>query len=457
MSSNGRIVQGSRLEVESLLPPLVAVALSILVGRLVVVHATLGIALVVAIPLVVLAVYLSGRLPLLPMILIPVSLLGLALPKSAEIALEVALAAVASWWLLAAFLRHEMPAAALAALCVPLLWLVFLLNANVPDLHTGMLGVRKATLPFVGLALGLLWPGASRKRATRAIPWLLLGAGIANLAIHLGAPSIESGFVRSGDVYTSLFAGVHRMQGLYSGPFHVALLGVFLALFGWQQIVGGALRRGALFLAPGLLLTYFSEVRSAYLVIVAGVILLGVFGRPASPGKWLRVGAQFGLLACVVALVFAFDSPKDTALSSITGLGQEQRALGRLQQWSIAESMVVASPAFGAGPGSAGSTLDQQFSGRLHVTSHDSALTFLVEGGVLGFSLVLLVCVLTFRSARRWLSTPHPGVVAAISLLGMSLTNNIEEAAPICVLLAILVGLRRETVTVPPASPRRNV
>ncbi len=422
-----------------------AVAASLALGAVVSLAGWVGFGLAIGAATVGVLVYRADRAPLILTLLIPASLAGLLLPQTGEIALEASLSAIAAWWAVANSSKGYARTAALASLCVPLLWGVLLLNKNIPDLHTGLLGLRKATLPFVGLALGLLWPRRGRAQVAQTIPWILLVAGTLNLFIHVGMPGVEQRFVRSANVYTSLFAGVHRMQGLYSGPFHIALLGVFLALFGWQQMLSRTFRRGLPFVAVGLLLTYFSEVRSGYLVIAAGMILLGVFGSGGQAGRWTRVAAQLGLLACGLAIVFAFASPKDTALTSISGLGHEQRALGRLAQWSMAGTLVTASPIYGWGPGSAGSTLGPQFEKGEHITSHDSALTFLVEGGIVGLGLVLMVCWLTFRSAKGWLRVSHPGVVAAIALLGMSLTNNIEEAAPICVLLAILIGLRAET------------
>ena len=395
------------------LPILVAVAASAGFGGLGGSQGTRGLAVGIGVLLLGVWIYLATKAPLVLALFIPASLLGLLLPLSVEIVVEACMAGIAVWWALTSFYRGDAPGAAIASLCVPLLWAVLLLNKNVPDLHTGMLGLRKATLVFVGLALGLLWPLKGRAQAVRAIPWILLGAGVLNLVVHLGAPGIEQGFVRAADVYTSSFGGVHRMQGVYGGPFHIALLGVFLVLFGWQTMIAGARVRGLPFVVVGLLLTYFSEVRSAYLVIATGVILLGVFGRPAQPGKWMRIGAQLGLVACGAALVFAFASPTDTALTSIGGLGHDQRALGRLQQWSMAGDLIVASPLYGWGPGSAGSTLDRKFVNDEHVTSHDSALTFLVEGGVIGLGLVILTAWLTLRSARGWLRACHPGVVAA--------------------------------------------
>jgi O-antigen ligase len=423
---------------------LIVLGICLGVGKFVALTGVVGLAAGIGVFLASVWAYFATKAPLVLTLLVPASLLGLLLPQTGEIAIEVGLAGTAAWWAIASFSQGNASPAAIASLCVPLLWAIFLINKNVPDLHTGLLGLRKATLPFIGLALGILWPYKSRAQATKVIPWILLSAGILNLFIHLGAPNIEEGFVRAGNVYTSLFAGVHRMQGLYSGPFHVALLGVFLALFGWQQIIGRSMGRGLPFVVVGLLLTYFSEVRSGYIVIIAGVILLGVFGGTVQAGKWTRIGAQLALLACGLAIVVAFASPKDTAFTSISGLSHEQRALGRLQQWSLAGTLIVASPVYGWGPGSAGSTLSQQFENHEHVTSHDSIITFFVEGGVLGLSLVLLAGWLTLKSTRGWLRVPHPGIAAAIALLGMSLTNNIEEAAPICVILAILVGLRAE-------------
>jgi O-antigen ligase len=431
-------------QAKSIFLSLGVMAVSVALGGLIALQPGLGVAAGGCVLVVLFALTTMSRAPLMLTALIPAFLLGLVLPQSAEIALEICMISIAAYWALKSFDNLEPSGAAIAALCVPLLWALLLFNSNVPDLHTGLLGLRKATLIFVGLALGLLWPRGTRQLAARVLPIMLLVAGVVNLIVYLLFPAFEQSFVRQGGVYTGLFHGIPRMQGIYSGPFHIALLGVFLGLYGWQRIIAGNVWRSAPFIVVGLSLVYFSEVRSAYLVIFAGVVILGVFGGPVRRGKWTRIGGQLALVGCGIALILSFGSSSDAALSSISNLGNEQRSLSRLTKWSEAGTLISESPIYGWGPGSGASVLDKSFENHKYVTSHDSLLTYLVEGGIIGLALVLLTGILTVRSSPNWLRTSHPGAIAAIALIGMSISNNIEEAAPICVVLAIIVGLRRE-------------
>jgi O-antigen ligase len=332
-----------------------------------------------------------------------------------------------------------------ACLAVSLLWLLLGLNPNVPNWATAVTGARKATLVFVALAAGALWPDETRNRATFLILSLLVLGGVASLAIHFGYPHLESSFSRQAGVYTGLFQGRPRLQGIYAGPFHVALLGSFLLLWCWHTYLVTRLKRWKIILpiaSLSIALIILASVRTAYLTVALGLVLTPLVA-PGLQSRGTRIVFMLRTVAVglLVALVLGSGLGSNSALSSIPSIGQANRDLGRLSSWATSISLFEHSPIFGYGPGSAAATLGPAFVGRTYVTADNQFLAVLVEGGLIGALAIGGVGLACLRGRRLVFDPAMPSAAAALTLVGFCATGNAFEAAPVSLFLATLIGL----------------
>lgn len=333
----------------------------------------------------------------------------------------------------------------IGALCLllPAVWMAGYLNPNEPDIGTALAGTRKATLAFVALGVGALWPDRGRPAGTPIVVGVLVFGAAASLAIHLGAPSVESGFTRSADTYTSLFRGSERMQGLWAGPFHVALAGSFLLVYAGHLWLSGRVRAAAAggLALLGAALVVEANVRTAWLAIGFALLIIPALGSQTRGTRVRQVVLIFGLFVALVALVFGGYAQND-AVDSLSGLGSDGRALERLDRWDLAIQMFSDSPFYGNGPGSAGATLQDQFVTGRHVTTDNAILVPLVEGGVIGVLIFAAIgIVLASRSRGTWvIGSPAAALVPVVMVF--ALTNNVLEASPVSLLLMMLLGMQ---------------
>jgi hypothetical protein len=395
-----------------------------------------------AVGLVVL--WLTPRLGLAMAILLPASLAGLFVPRSAATLVQGLVVLYAAFLVAAAFQRRSRVApAALAALGVLAVWLVFALNPNTPSLSVAIAGARKVGFVYVALALGLLWVHGRTVSVERTIARILLVVGGAAVLLHLGAPGVESGFARSASEFTEEFAGQKRMSGFYGGPFHISLLGAFLVLWGWHSFLAKAEspRVAALFAVIGVALLYFAEVRTGYLAVVLGV-LVTLLLRPGANRTRGQSAALTLLAAIVVAVLLGSGTISSEAISSLTHLAGDSRVESRLETFSAAFDLIRHSPLVGWGPGSAGSGVSQEFFLHQHVTSHNMLIGILVEGGIVGLAVTALPFVLFARLSRGLRSVAHPAAAAAIALFAFAFSTDVFEALPVSFALMLLIGLR---------------
>ncbi|HET9163817.1 MAG TPA: O-antigen ligase family protein [Solirubrobacterales bacterium] len=407
-----------------------------------------ALALVGLVAALVLYVSLANRVGIVLALLLPASLAGLLVPYAVSVAVQAGLALVVIGSTAWAFAKREPTAwGALALLAVVGLWVLLAFHPNVPSLSVGLLGVRKTTFFLLGLALGLVWPGRSAEGGERALIKLLLLVALATVAVHAFLPDLESSFERGASVYTEEFAGHARVSGFFSGPFHVSLLGTFLVLWAWHGYLSKAEsgRVLAACLAAGLLLVDLSGVRTGYATIGLGVALTLLL-RPSTRASKLRVVALTGLLAIAVGVLLSTSLVRDPALSSLGHLSGDSRVASRLETISESERMIGESPLIGWGAGSAGSTLGADFFLGRHVTSHDMALGFLVEGGFLGLALVGVALFVALWGSRGLLSLRHPAAAAALSLIGFAIAGDVSEALPVSFFLMAFIGLRARSL-----------
>jgi O-antigen ligase len=429
-----------------------AAAAALLLGAAVTAGPGKAAAILGAVALSALCFWLAVRIGFLLALVLPASLAGLLLPYSASVAVQAAIVLVVAVSTVRSFARAEPTAwGALALLAVVGFWVLLTLNPNVPSMSVGLLGLRKTTFFLLGLALGLVWPAGSARTAEKALVRMLLVAAVATIAVHLLLPDLEASFERGASIYTEEFAGQARVSGFFSGPFHVSLLGSFLVLWAWHGYLSKA-QRGWLMVASllaGLLLVDLAAVRTGYVTIGFGVALTLLF-RPSTRASRLRVVALTGAVAATVVLLLSTSLVHDQALSSLGHLSGDSRVASRFQTVTESEQLIRESPLTGWGAGSAGSALGSQFLLGRHVTSHDMALGFLVEGGVIGLALVALALFVALRRARGLLALGHPAAAAAFALIGFGIAGDVSEALPVSFFLMALLGLRARTLRLEP-------
>lgn len=378
--------------------------------------------------------------------ILPVFGLALLAPQAIEAVAELGLVAYVSVATLSALQRGDRRGViGLACLTVSGLWMLLAVNPNVPNLATALIGTRKSTLVFMGLGAGVLWPTTKRRLGERLIMVLLCAGGLLSLGLYFMAPAVEASLSRKAGLYTGIFAGEARLQGIYPGPFHVALLGSFLLLRAWHvNLAHGkkALNISMALVFLGVPLVTLALVRTAYVTLALGALLTIVFS-PGSPVTNVRVRMILRTTALALTLALALGSGivDSSAVASIPNLGDSSRATNRLRAYGIALKDIGASPVVGDGPGSAGATDGAAFVHGAHITTDDEFLALGVEGGLLGAVAVLAVLGLLMRYRRDIMSTARPAAAALFCLFGFCLTTNAFEAIPVSVFLAMLVGL----------------
>ncbi|VXA97298.1 O-antigen ligase [Citricoccus sp. K5] len=319
-------------------------------------------------------------------------------------------------------------------------WALLIFHPNVPEMATGILGFRKTAAALGGLVLGCALPINQRLHAERYVALLLTGALVVSIIGHLWIPAIPALVDRGdADIYTALYAGEARLEGIFAGPFHAAAAGVLLT--GWALVRfkgGGWLAKVGLLV--GLLATYLTLVRVAYVAVALCIVAIIIMSTSFT--LFLKRFCAFAALGVlVVAMAEAFGLRVMDMAASILDFGSDTRFLNRFAGYEHAFSMISESPFTGWGAGSAGDTLGTAFALGDHVTPHNLALKVLVEGGLIGGLLWLALFIAVWRRLDRTTKESQVAVVALVGLLTFGLTGSAIEALPVTYFLFILVGL----------------
>jgi len=291
-------------------------------------------------------VWIAERIGFVLGALLPLSLAALFVPTSASEGVQAALLLAAVVFTAAAFRRGDSAAwGAVAALGVVGFWCLLLLNPNVPDLTTGLLGLRKMIFMFVGLAIGLVWPKADASGAEGLLVRMLCAAGIGVLVIHFLLPGVEESFVRGANIYSEEFMGQARVSGFLPGPFHASLLGAFLVLWGWHAFLSKAESRRfvGVLVVTGLWLLVLANVRTGYVTVALGVVLTLLL-RPGGRHSRLKTVGLTALLAVAVGVLLSTSLVSNRAVSSIPNLGSDARVESRVQTIHESEELIGDSP-----------------------------------------------------------------------------------------------------------------
>lgn len=372
-------------------------------------------------------------------VLLAVAFLAGFLPGAVSLAAQLALSVIALVWGIRSSRTRPSNIPGLVLVIIAW-WTLLLLHPNVPDISTGILGLRKSTFALVGLVLGWAWPHRSRSRVEYVVVFLLIISLAGSLAMHSIAPDVEAGIVRGAGEATARFAGQQRLQGLFAGPFHVALAASFLCVWGiarWSQHRAMAV----VALIVGIVALNEAAVRTGYLAVLVGWLALSL----AAGTTRTRVKRFSAVLMALVIGTLALSTgviDSGASVGSLTSLPSDSRVQDRLPQMHAAIELIAKSPLIGWGPGAAGDAMGDRFSAdRVHVTAHNVVLKLGVEGGLLGLLLVGALLVALWRRIE-WRSSEGVGALCALSVMtAFGLSGSMIEALPVTLVLLALVGV----------------
>lgn len=394
-------------------------------------------------------------------------LAGLPVPVPLRALIEVAIMAAATVVTTLGLARgSRMQTARIAFLLMLALYVALLSSSNIPDLGTGLQGIRYTMVALSGLMLGLALPDreGSRYGLVGALSVLLLVGAAASLAVHALAPGYEESLSRSADIATSMLGGQMRMQGLLSGPFHVSMLGSFLTLSG-AWILPQARRNGAWFLAAGLAflglgvaLLLLARVRTGMIVTSLGLLVLLVAGIQQGPGfgqffrvlrpRRLRDWAVAAVMVVALAGIVAVAS-QNVAVQEIGHLPHDHRVDSRVDAIEASWDIANESPLTGWGPGTASTGLRQEFveADKTFEAPHNGALGLVIEAGLGALACFLAIVGSTvvnlFREfrGRRQKATIGIALAGIMPVLGFWVVGDALAALPISLCLCLITGI----------------
>jgi O-antigen ligase len=365
------------------------------------------------------------------------------LPSAASYAVQmIALAGGFVFWLMLPSDERRGKAVVIWAALVIGFWAVLMFHPNIPGLDVGILGLRKTVLCVAGVVAGASIPRRLIPAVERSVAKVLVFAVAASIGLHLFAPAVEASIGRSAGEYTALLGGEARLQGVFAGPFHVAL--GCLLLIGWGLVRFNTQRTLALVsFVVGFVGMYLSLVRTAYvalaLVVVIIILLAPTFAKFAR-----RIGAAVAIAAIGTAVLAVTNPAILAVLNSVADFSTDTRFQGRFPGYQEGIALFQQSPIFGWGSGSAGDTLTGFFLGREHITSHNIFLKIAVEGGLLGIILWVGLIVSIVRRMRRVNTLTVVAGASLAAVVGMGLTVASLEALPLSYFAFFLVGLALE-------------
>jgi O-antigen ligase len=366
---------------------------------------------------------------------------GSLLPNAISLLFQgIVLVVAYALWLAAPSVERRAKSTVLWTSLLLLYWAVLMFHANIPGLDIALLGWRKTAFCLVGLVLGAAVAKRHVPAVERTVVKLVLVAVAGSIALYFLAPGLEQSLVeRNADEYTGVLGGVARLQGIFAGPFHAAVAGLMLAIWGFARFRTERLL-ATLALGFGLAAVYLTLVRTAYVALAIGIAFM-ILASPTA-GRAIRRLLGFGLVAvAAVAVASSFNSAALSVLESITSAGTDTRFLGRFPGYAEGFELFSRSPIFGWGAGSAGDTLGSAFLVGEHITSHNVILKIAVEGGLIGLVLWAAMAVSVLHRLRRGTPLTSAAVGMMGVILGMGLTGSAIETLPPTFLIFLIVGL----------------
>jgi O-antigen ligase len=368
---------------------------------------------------------------------------SVVLPSAVSSVIQgVAIAGSFLYWLRTPAAERRGKAVVIWAALIIGYWAILMFHPNIPGVDVGVLGFRKTVLCVAGVVAGASITRALLPAVERTVV-KILGLGIVvSIALHLLAPSVEASITRGAGQYTALLGGEARLQGVFSGPFHVAL-GALL-LIGWALVrLKSQPRLATVLLLIGAAGMYLSLVRTAYVALLL-VVLVIIFMAPSFAKFARRIIGTTIVVAMAMSILAAVNPSVLVVLDSVAQFSTDTRFQGRFPGYQQGIEMLQTSPLVGWGSGSAGDTLQGYFTAGQHITSHNIVLKIAVEGGLIGLALWAGLIVSIVRRLDRTNALSAAAAAALAALVGMGLTVASLEALPMSFFAFLLVGLALE-------------
>lgn len=338
--------------------------------------------------------------------------------------------------------------------------LLELMNPNVPSLLAGLLGLRKTSFYLIALLIGvyLAW---DYTRIVRFLRWVvILGIPICLYAYkQFYSPSaIDYKIIQMNQAGVAVYNvfGISRATSIFSSPF---ILGYFGNLIGAISIFLFAVSKKKRWLAAGAIgfFSVFCSVTRVNLVALVVVVLIS-FGLYFLSDKRRIFTVLVALSLALVGLDFLMESPDfQKYIQSVepSGIVRDQRFLNRFAGYQSDVDLLAKNWFWGYGTGSAGDALDNYFTNKVHITSHNMFIKVYFELGLIG--LLVFVYILwrwirtnRFRKARaptyELKALYDLALIALIILCVNGMTGGAIDSFPANMVTYLLMGLTARAV-----------
>lgn len=257
------------------------------------------------------------------------------------------------------------------------------------------------------------------------------------------------------DFWTLHYGGHVRSISIFSGPFQYGMFCILIFAIFFYLFLEERKKRYfclSLFAAFGC---YCSITRTNLVcLIVAAIIFLGEFYIHDYRKNAITIKMMFIVLAALVIglaiigviPILSGDNMLGRMLGSILNSTSDTRFTQRFITWKDAITYIVANPIWGWGMGSAGDTLSKYNISNVYVTSHSMYLKVIMETGIIGGLLYIILPVWTLFATRRKLDYRLRGlsysIIACVLINGMvgSTISTFPSITLFWILLALIIA-----------------
>lgn len=320
--------------------------------------------------------------------------------------------------------------------------LVQIFNPNIPSLPAGMEGFRKTTFYMIGVFIGIGYVKSLRQLKVvitvfiwACVPIILYGL---KQSYSLSAFDLKMVDLNWASIWTHQIYGWNRPIGIFSGPFHYAMICIIVLLCCLYIFME---TRKKLYLAvivlPALgVLLAMTRINLVALFAASGLFLClwFVFNHGVNKRKAIGYGIIVILLTVSTVWIAAVRLPAlSRTLESLRGIRQDSRFLMRFEQWEKIYFAIREQPVIGYGMGSAGDALENIYEFPVHLTSHNLGLLILIETGIPGLFFYSLFVVGWLLLAFQGIRGPDPELrnisILIVSIFSVTLINGITGSA----------------------------
>lgn len=332
-----------------------------------------------------------------------------------------------------------------------------LFNPNVPSLLAGLEGLRKTSFYMIGFFIGLEL--IKEKLQLRKVIVVFTAISIPIIIYGIKQAFIMSAFDKRmaglnwGEVWTYKIYGWNRPIGIFSGPFHYAMLCIIIILCCLYLFLETRKTRYIIFIPLPIVGTLLSMTRTNLVAMVGSLIFFFFLYLIYSKGiRKRKIFAYSFLFLFLAALIIWFAAsrlqPLSTSIASLAHIKRDTRFLNRVKTWEEILKAIPRQPVVAYGMGSAGDTLEKIYNFPVHFTSHNLFLKIVIETGVVGLLFYCAFFVGWFALAYRCLQSRDARfknlsifIMSAVSVILINgLVGSAVEAFPINFIVWFFMG-----------------